>query len=340
MRERINGEEKPDILTHWVWALPILLVVAFLSIRQIDLYPPSSDEFRSMHRSGWLDNTPFSPVGVIALLQERSQEHTPGYFLLLNLWGSVTTFDVAIGKLLGVYFGILALSMSFRLARDFIAPLAGLFALVVFASNAFHNFYYSHLRMYTLLVLTSGLFLWLYLRIVCQTRTVRDREYVALCAATFALINAHAFSVVLLFATGLYHLLFVRKFRRWWKVSAAILAALLLFSPYVPAMVPGGIADTAEDWKGASGGVLRAIDLWLQVSFNGQAGLVLLSLVGLLYRSAKAQNGIASLFDLDALFRCWAQCANCDYAIGFEDWRSIFPCRLDTLDDGCRKWFV
>ncbi len=30
-----------DILAHWSWALPVLLIVAALSMRQIDLYPPT-----------------------------------------------------------------------------------------------------------------------------------------------------------------------------------------------------------------------------------------------------------------------------------------------------------
>ena len=40
-----------EILGHWIWAVPILLVVAALSLRQIDLYPPTADEFFSMFNS-------------------------------------------------------------------------------------------------------------------------------------------------------------------------------------------------------------------------------------------------------------------------------------------------
>ena len=37
--------ETKDILSHWPLALPVLLVVACLSIQQIDRYPPTVDEF-------------------------------------------------------------------------------------------------------------------------------------------------------------------------------------------------------------------------------------------------------------------------------------------------------
>ena len=31
-----------DIIAHWAWAIPILLIVAALGVRQIDLYPPAT----------------------------------------------------------------------------------------------------------------------------------------------------------------------------------------------------------------------------------------------------------------------------------------------------------
>ena len=42
------------LLSHWAWVVPMLLVVAALSLRQSDLYPPAEDEFYSMHNAGWL----------------------------------------------------------------------------------------------------------------------------------------------------------------------------------------------------------------------------------------------------------------------------------------------
>ena len=99
-----------DIFANWLWALPVLLIVAALSLHQIDLYPPTSDEFYSMYNAGWLVNGPYSPVEVIRSLQTYSSNHTPGYFLLLSVWGSLTTTDVAIGRVLTIYCALLALS--------------------------------------------------------------------------------------------------------------------------------------------------------------------------------------------------------------------------------------
>ena len=97
---------------HWAWAVPILLAFAFLSIRQIDLYPPTSDELHSsMYKAGWQTDLPYSPVDVIQDLYEGTPEHVPVYFILLNIWGKLVTNDIAVGRVLGVYSGLLAMSM-------------------------------------------------------------------------------------------------------------------------------------------------------------------------------------------------------------------------------------
>ena len=270
-----------DILSHWGWAVPILLVVAALTIRQIDLYPPTLDEFYSMNNAGWLVNSPYSPIDIIQSLQKNSPNHTPGYFMLLSLWGNLTTYDVVLGRVLTIFTGLLSLAMVYRLARDFVAPVAGLFALIVVASNAFYNFYYAHVRMYPLLVFTSGTVLWFYLRIIYQQSRVKRRDYLALGAAVFSLVSTHAFSATFLLMLGIYHLLIAPKNRRWLWVSVAVVAAVLLFSPWIPILIFAGIDRIMEDPNDPPVGGLTAIWTWLTVVLNNQPFLLLLSIVGL-----------------------------------------------------------
>ena len=170
-----QSKHSKDILGHWLWTVPILLVVAALAIRQIDLYAHTPNEFLSMYNSGWLVNSPYSPIDVIQSIQQNSPQHTPGYFLLLNLWGSLTTYDIALARVFTIFTGLLSLTITYRLARDFVAPAAGLFALIIVASNTFYNFYYLHIRMYILLVLITAIVLWLYLRITHQQKRVKKQ---------------------------------------------------------------------------------------------------------------------------------------------------------------------
>ena len=278
-----SGQSKHsrDILEHWLWAVPVLLIVAALAIRQIDLYPPTGDEFYSMNDAGWLRNGPYSPIDILQSLQQNSPNHTPGYFMLLSIWGSLTAYDVALGRVLTIFTGLLALAVTYRLARDFVAPAAGLFAVIIVASSAFYNFYYAHVRMYPLLFLTSGIVLWLYLRTTHQQKRVKRGDYLALGAAVFALVNTHAFSAAFLLTLGIYHLFIAPKNRRWLWVSIAVTAAVLLFSPWIWVLITGGIDDTVKYWGRLAVTGRNAVRAWLTVMLNNQPLLLLLPIVGM-----------------------------------------------------------
>ena len=278
-----SGQSKHsrDILEHWLWAVPVLLIVAALAVRQVDLYPPTADEFYSMNNAGWLRNGPYSPLDILQSLQQNSPNHTPGYFMLLSAWGSLTAYDVALGRVLTIFTGLLALAVTYRLARDFVAPAAGLFAVIIVASSTFYNFYYAHARMYPLLFLTSGIVLWLYLRITHQQKRVKRRDCLALGAAVFALINTHAFSAAFLLTLGIYHLFIAPKNQRWLWVSIAVTAAVLLFSPWIPVLVTRGIDRNVYDWGALAVNGQTAVRVWLTVMLNNQPLLLLLPIVGL-----------------------------------------------------------
>ena len=280
-----------DILDHWIWAAPLLLAAALLSIGQIDLYAPAVDEFDAMYMSGWIVNSPYSPLEVLQSLQRNSPDHSPGYFLLLNLWGNLLGYDVAIGRALTILAAFLAMAMTFRLARDFVAPVAGLFALGIMLSGAFYNYFIPHVRMYPQLLFLSTLTLWLYLRITYQQTTVKRRDYLALFVSSYALANIHAFSALLFATLGIYQILVAPKHRRWAAVSLAILLALLLFLPWIYVSATEGIEHTFEFWERGAATVGEILNAWFAVTFNGSLILPALSLVGLilsLRRSKKA----------------------------------------------------
>ncbi len=267
-------------LAHWLWALPVLLVVAWLGIRQVDLYPPEVDEFYSMVNVGFAAEIPYSPGQVLESLQRNSANHTPLYFILLNVWGRLVGGEIALARILTVFCGLFSLTMIWRLGRDFIAPLAGLIALVIAASNTFFNFYIAHARMYPLLALLSGVTLWLYLRLA-QRRTPATRaDYLALAAVTYALANTHVFSALLFLALGAYHLLHAQKDERWLKVSLSIGAGLLLFAPWLPVVLGPGIVRAFWYLGGARPSLLDNLLAWLALTFNGSWLLLFVAAAG------------------------------------------------------------
>ena len=279
-----------DVLGHWAWVIPVLLIVATLSLRQINLYPPSPDEFFTMYDTGWLASVPYSPIEVIESLYTNNPNHAPGYFLLLNLWGKLTSHHLATGRVLSLYCGLLSLSIAYRLARDFVAPVAGFFAVIIVASNAFYNFHVTELRMYPLLVFAAGAVLWLYLRIAYQLRDVHKRDYIALGAAVYVLVNVHAYSATFLLALGVYHLLFVARNRRWMSVTATVSFALLLFSPWVVVLITRGVERATLVMDSVKASSWDALAVWLSLVTNGQPFLPLISIVGLAFAVKTAHS--------------------------------------------------
>lgn len=270
-------------MSHWGWAVPIFLISAALTISQIDSLPPRWDEWFTMYTAGWLVEGPFSPSEIVQAVQTYTPDHMPGYIMLVSLWGNLTAWEVELGRLLSIYGGLLFLALAYRLGQDFVAPVGGLLALTVVASNAVFNWYFPLMRMYTMLPLASSLVLWLYLRVTHQQRPgrCRRRDFIALGAAVFLLMQTHLFCMIFLLMLGTYHLIIAPKNRHWISVSATVIGAVLLMLPFLVQML--SVVDIlAEDRARQSIDGSTALYSWLAVYLNGQGLLLLLSILGLL----------------------------------------------------------
>ena len=278
---RLNAPQHwQQILAHWLWALPCLLLVAWLGIEQADLYPPETDEFYSMFNTGYAADSLYTPGEVLDSLQRNSANHTPLYFILLNLWARLVGIEIALARILTVFTGMLSLAVIYRLGRDFVAPLAGIIALLIALSNTYHNFFISHARMFPLMTLLAGVTLWLYLRLVTRRGRNRPRDYVALAATVYFFANSHAFSALPLAALGAYHLLHVRKDRRWLHVSLAVLAGLALFLPWATVLLGPGL-ERSYLYLGEGRAPLHInFRAWTDIAFNGSMILAAATLAG------------------------------------------------------------
>ena len=270
------------VLGHWIWAVPILLAVALLAVREIDRYPPSPDEYRSMNNVGWVADGPFAPIDVLQSLARNSPGQAPLYYLILNVWGSSVPQDIALARLVSIYCGLLFLATSFRLIRDFVDPVCAPIALVVVASNAFLNLYFPHARMYQLLLLVSALALWSYLRIVNRRQAPRNSAYAAFFLSCLALASTHAASIFLFLAIGAYHILCVPKGKRWLRVVLCVGLALLIYSPWTIHMVSEGVDRFVTDKRHLSANGPQLLASWAEVLSNGNIILLLLPAAGLL----------------------------------------------------------
>ena len=262
-----GASAKPSVFSHWAWAAAVLLVVSSLTIYQIDLVPPSFDEWATVLSTSIVDWE--SPSEFLTLHNYLHASHMPGYYILLMLYGRLTSIDIAVLRYLSVllYFPLLAL--VYRLGSDFVAPVAGLFALVIAVSNGFFNLYIADARPYTLFVLLSCVTIWLYLRVMHRRAEPTARDLLALLASVLALVMTHLFSATLLFSLGLYHLFFLQNKRRWLRVGLVIISAILLCLPMAAFVL--NRYSVAYNHLGPE--LLNGADTittWLSLMLNGQ----------------------------------------------------------------------
>lgn len=272
---------------HWAWAIPILLIVAILSFRQIDWYTPSSDERQSIAAAGFAGDE-HTLHEVAQFISEFADINIPGYFLLLNVWGHHTSGEPTLLRVLSIFVGLLSLSMAYRLGHDCIDPRAGIILLTLVACNAYLNYTYVHLRMYGCVVLASSVLIWLYWRMTFGIRGVTARRWSALVVTLFSLVILHVLSacllVLVLFA---YHALFVGKKRPWLAFPLAIAAAIALASPTLADLNVSALAQSHLDRVAENTNSLTLIPPFqfiragLSVLLNSSFGLGQLLLIAL-----------------------------------------------------------
>ena len=221
--------------THRLVAMACVAIIFAIGINGLKLYPVRHADINSWKHIGITRDKPiFSVPQTLDSVAARSSDHAPLYFVLLNLWAQVTGRDVFNLRLLSLYFAVLSLAFTYRLALSTGGKGAALNAAVLTASMAFFLYYSLEARMYSLLTMLTALVAYAYWRISISTVSARWQHWAALLAGAAAIINVHYFGFLALAAIGSHHLLFVRKDRRWLQVCLAMAASGVFFLPWLP----------------------------------------------------------------------------------------------------------
>lgn len=284
------------VLSHWFWAIPVLLVVSALALRQIDAYPPAADEFFSLFYTSYLASEHYLLQEIVESVQRQSESHLPGFFVLLGYWGHAGSFTLPIARVLPILIGLMALAMTYRLGKDLVGPQAGLIALVIVSSNAFYNYHYAFVRMYTQVVLFAALLLWLYFRIIDTKKRPRLRDFAALGTAVASLMLTHLFGATLLTALGVYHLAFARKDRRWLAVTLSVTVGIIVISPFLLVWWSSIRGVYEQRTEAPSLALIDSLDIagaWLSTLLNGHPALLVISVVGVMLGIFKRYTKLA-----------------------------------------------
>jgi hypothetical protein len=231
-RNRLSKTEGSRKLrpNNLLWMVLLLLLVTWLGARGIDADPIWIDEYWSVYNAGGGQYGPLSPVEILNRIAEEDNPHSPLYYLLLAGWGQLAGWSHAAMRYLSVIFGVLSVALAYRMGRDIHSPLAGLGAAVAIGASTFHVYYFHELRNYTMTVFFAVLILWSY------WRSIHGGSRLMMAVFTLSVAGAMYtiyLLVPLLLAVGLYHLIVVRKDRRWFVMTGLVLLAGVLFLPWV-----------------------------------------------------------------------------------------------------------
>lgn len=241
--EHRDSGVRPEIIAVSLVAMAIGVVTRFATQSSLWLDEALSVQIASL------------PIGDIAEALKHDG-HPPLYYVLLHGWMEVFgSDDFAVRALSGVI-GLATLPLVWLLGRRKGGTTLAWVAVAVVAVSPFAVRYSSETRMYALVILLVVIG-WLLLDDVIDRGKTTVGRYIGLAIVSAALLYAHYWSLWLLGAVGLTALWKIwravdREQRRsWWGVVAALVAAVIIFSPWIPTMLYQS-ANTGTPWAKAS----------------------------------------------------------------------------------------
>ena len=260
---------KRSLCTHLMAVFVLLLSVYAFNISILKTIPLAThDENRSL-LDVFAHHSNEYPQPLQATLANMTSVHGPLYFILLNLWSALTGNDLLTLRMLSLLFCLLAIAMAYRLGRITRDGRVALAAAFMLSLNCLVLYFARELRMYTLVPFISGWLVWSYWRVASAQGKASAALWLSLIASTSLLLYAHYFGIFILASIGLYHLLMVRKTRRWFRIVAAMLLGGLLFLPWLPRVIAalGGYTSRTHSDIGAFDAAVAILtvfsnDLW------------------------------------------------------------------------------
>lgn len=290
---------------HFAIVLACLAIVYYMGVTELTAKPMSwASEWHSLkhlYNSHWQPS--FTLAETLKSVSERSEDHGPLYFIILSAWRDIFGRDLATYRLLSLYFGLIAVAFTYRLAllsRDEDLALA---AVVIVSFLSLFVYFTYKVRMYSLLSMLVPIVAWQYWRIAQEYRRVRWWNWLTLIVSSAAIVAVHYFGVLLLAAIGIYHLLFAPKGWRWLSVCLAMAAAGLLFSPWLPVVVKAVTIRTVPEDEGLP--LIQAVAALIGLYSNGLTPLVPLAIGAIALgfrRLSRFQRYLLLLAGLTTLF--------------------------------------
>jgi hypothetical protein len=226
--------------------IPMLLLTFWLGARQLYSRPLWDDERETLNATfGYWRADPMRTL--VEIWQHYSVNdpwNTPGYSFFLNVWGRFVGWSEFTLRVSSLLCGVLGVAWTYRLGRDLVSPAVGIYAAGILGTSGLFVHYLFNLRAYITFALLTPWALWLYFRLIRSKLEPGWTARLGFVGLATVMLYAHYFTGLPLVAIGIYHVLFVKKNRRWWMVLGLFIAAGVLFLPWIGGLQAGiGLAE-------------------------------------------------------------------------------------------------
>ena len=223
----------------WAWMVPVLLLICALTIPRLDLETFYLDEGASLFNVGALHTGPFPIARVLEETAEHSPEQALGWPVLLYAWGRLVGWSEPAVRTLPLLVGLMTIALVYRTGNDLFTPSVGLTAALLLGGSSLLLVYAGVARAFTMVPFFATLAIRGYWRSALCPRTSGPGTLAGFFLGALGLLYSHYFAALLLPALGLYHLLFVKMSRRWWRTVLLMALAALLGLLQLPVFLQG-----------------------------------------------------------------------------------------------------
>ncbi len=263
----------------WLLVIPLLLLVFWLSARMLDADLLWNDEVRTYLHSGLSIYGPKSIGEILDWMVNHAPNESPGYFLLLGGWATLVGATEFAVRTFSLLLSFLTIAWMYRLGRDMVSPRVGLYAAVALGSSSLFIHYAHEARQYMPYALMTCITIWAYRRIIAidSDSPLPMRRQIVFFVALVGAAYTHWLALLSPIALDVYHLLFVPKNRRWWRVPVIMALAGLAFAPWFSLRI-GDLVSAAQHGAKVSLGMStpEIIETLLYTFSNGNPLLLIL----------------------------------------------------------------
>ena len=227
----------------WLWMLPLLLLSAALAVSLLEGSIFDEDEAATSLNAGARHLGPYSLAEVLQGIAANDPAIPgPGLELVVSVWGRLAGWSEVALRALSWFAGLMTLAWLWRCGMQLCDARVALTAVLLSGTSGLFLFFMHNHRHYAPALLLVTMVLWAYWRCALEERKPGRGAGIVLVAVSFGLLLTNYICAMLLPALTLFHLLYVRKDRRWWRVVVLFGLAGLLWLPFLPLLL-GGIAD-------------------------------------------------------------------------------------------------